>query len=60
MTVRRLDAPQDVPAFRTLRLEMLKTDPDAYASTFADWVDLPDAEWEGHFASTPVWAPFDG
>ncbi len=49
VTVRRLK-PSDIETFRALRLEALRAEalraePDAYASTAADWEALSAAEW---------------
>ena len=60
MTIRRLSSPADVPVFQKLRLEALTEAPEAFASTYADWVDLPDTEWARRLAESPTWAAFEG
>lgn len=56
ISVRRL-GPDDVDLFRELRLEAIRTEPDAYASTIADWEVLDRAEWTRRLAN-PVVAAF--
>lgn len=47
MTVRRLQANSsaDVEAYRTIRLRSLQADPDAFASTYEEAMQLDDAAW---------------
>ena len=39
--------PGDEEVFRRIRLEALRAEPAAYASTAADWEALPPEEWDG-------------
>jgi ribosomal protein S18 acetylase RimI-like enzyme len=59
IAVRRL-GPEDVELFRALRLEALRADPDAYASTAADWEALDHAEWTRRLSNPVVVAFRDG
>lgn len=46
LTVRRLEKTDvDLEIFKTLRLEALKTHPEAYASGYDDWVTLDQSGW---------------
>lgn len=58
ITIRQL-APDDLEAFRQLRLEALRLHPDAYSSTYEDWVQLSDDEWREKM-QVPLFAAFDG
>ena len=58
MSVRRLGA-TDVEAFRRVRLEALARDPDAFASTHAEWQALPEAAWAERLTMHPVFALFE-
>lgn len=44
----------DVDIFKRIRLEALRTDPEAYASTVADWEALPEEEWQRRLTSSSV------
>lgn len=50
----------DWRTFRTLRLEALRLEPAAYASTLADWADLAEADWRDRLDANAVFAAFDG
>lgn len=50
--------PQDVDIFRRIRLEALRLEPAAYASSVADWEALPDAEWSRRLAANVVLVDF--
>ncbi len=60
MTVRRLRAPEDLNIFRALRLEMLRAEPAAYASSYQDAVALSEPEWLGRMQTAPMCALFQG
>jgi RimJ/RimL family protein N-acetyltransferase len=44
----------DLDVFRRIRLEALRAEPAAYASTAEDWEVLPDDEWRRRLTDTPV------
>lgn len=56
--IRRIDA-SDVEAFKRMRLEALRAEPSAYASTYDDWAVLSDDEWLTRM-SEPVFMAFLG
>ncbi len=56
ITIRRL-GPEDVDAFRRIRLEALRLEPAAYASSHDDWAQLSDEEWRQRL-SDPVFVAF--
>ena len=58
MTVRRL-GPDDLEAFKALRLESLKLDPDNYASDWDVWAGYSDEIWL-QFLDEPTFGAFDG
>lgn len=58
MTVRQL-GPDDLAAFRAIRLEALRTDPAGFASAYQDWAALPEAEWQRRLTVHAVFASFD-
>jgi len=53
----RLAGPDDVDAFRRIRLEALRAEPAAYASTAAEWEALSDEEWQRRLTE-PVFIAF--
>ncbi len=57
--IRRLRGAKDVPLFREIRFEGLRTNPEAFASTAQDWERLSDAEWLARL-DTPVFAALAG
>lgn len=59
MSIRRL-GPEDVAAFRAIRLEALREEPAAFASSHALWAALPEEEWRRRLSASPVFASFDG
>ncbi|WP_043610933.1 GNAT family N-acetyltransferase [Ensifer sp. ZNC0028] len=59
MRIKHLDA-DDVDIFRRIRLEALNRDPDAFASTAADWERLSTEEWRTRLTANAVFVAFDG
>ncbi len=61
LTIRILNAdnPSDVEAFRQIRLEALRNDPEAYASYVEEWECLPIGEWENRLRHNIVYASFE-
>lgn len=59
MICRRL-GPEDLGAFRAIRLEALEREPAAFASLREAWAALPEAEWLRRLTANPVFAAFDG
>lgn len=57
--IRRLQ-PGDEEVFRRIRLEALRAEPAAYASTAADWEALPPEEWRRRLTANPVFVAFQG
>ncbi|KRB57126.1 acetyltransferase [Rhizobium sp. Root708] len=60
-TIRILQADnsRDVDAFRRIRLEALRNDPEAYASSVEEWECLPIEEWQNRLRHNIVHASFD-
>lgn len=54
----RLLGPDDLDHFKAIRLEALEREPDAFASTAAQWRALPDAEWLRRMVENPVFVAF--
>jgi RimJ/RimL family protein N-acetyltransferase len=50
--------PEDMQLFRQIRLEALRSEPAAFASSAADWEALPDAEWTRRLTANSVFADF--
>lgn len=59
MSIRRL-GPADLPDFQAIRLEALRLEPAAYASSYDEWARLSAGDWEARLTSTAVFASFDG
>lgn len=59
MRIRHLDE-DDVDIFRRIRLEALNREPQAFASTTADWERLSTEEWQARLTSNAVFAALDG
>ena len=57
--IRRLGR-ADLAAFKYLRLMSLRSEPENYASTHAEWAALSDEDWAGYLKSSAVFAAFDG
>ncbi|WP_128253199.1 GNAT family N-acetyltransferase [Falsirhodobacter deserti] len=57
--IRRL-TPAGWQTFRDLRLEALRLEPAAYASSLADWTGLPESEWRARLEANAVFCAFDG
>lgn len=55
----RLLTGNDVDIFRTIRLEALRTEPAAFASTVEDWENLSEEEWRRWLLGTPVFVAFE-
>ena len=58
MIVRRL-TDTDVNAFKSIRLEALKTEPDAFASSYDEALKLSDEDWRARLTQPIVVAAFD-
>ncbi|WP_085044290.1 GNAT family N-acetyltransferase [Ensifer aridi] len=54
----RLLQPTDVEVFRRIRLEALREEPAAFASTASDWELLSDRDWRRLLADTSVFVAF--
>lgn len=50
--------PEDIQVFRQIRLEALRSEPAAFASSAADWEALPDAEWTRRLTANAVFVDF--
>jgi RimJ/RimL family protein N-acetyltransferase len=50
----RLLSGDDFEVFRRIRLEALRAEPGAYASTVEEWEILPDEEWRRRLTENPV------
>ncbi|OWV95971.1 acetyltransferase [Rhizobium sp. R72] len=48
----------DVAIFKAIRLEALRTEPAAFASSAEDWEALSDDEWRKRLVEGPVFAAF--
>lgn len=59
MRIKHLD-PDDVDIFRSIRLEALNREPQAFASTAADWERLSTEEWRARLAANAVFVAFEG
>lgn len=58
LTIRQIGT-DDVDAFRSVRLEALRAEPSAYASSYDDWAGLSTEEWRKRM-SEPVFVAFAG
>ncbi len=56
----RLLSAGDFDIFRRIRLEALRAEPGAYASTFEEWESLPDDEWRRRLTENPVFVALQG
>jgi GNAT superfamily N-acetyltransferase len=56
----RILGAEDVEAFKRIRLEALRLEPSAFASSFDEWAKLPDDEWRRRLLADPVFLAFDG
>ncbi|WP_438751446.1 GNAT family N-acetyltransferase [Pararhizobium sp. O133] len=52
--------PQDLAIFRSIRMEALRREPTAFASSAEDWGLLPDDEWMRRLITNHVFASFEG
>ncbi len=50
--------PGDFDIFRRIRLEALRAEPAAFASSAEDWEVLPDAEWRRRLIANAVFVDF--
>jgi ribosomal protein S18 acetylase RimI-like enzyme len=58
LTFRRLTH-SDLEAFKSIRLEALRTEPENFASNAADWEQKSDEDWLAILSQTPIFAGFD-
>jgi GNAT superfamily N-acetyltransferase len=56
----RLLSAGDFDIFRRIRLEALRAEPGAYASTFEEWESLADDEWRRRLTENPVFVALQG
>ncbi|MFK0334853.1 GNAT family N-acetyltransferase [Rhizobium sp. NPDC090275] len=56
----RILGADDVEAYKRIRLEALRLEPSAFASSFDEWAKLPDDEWRRRLLADPVFLAFDG
>lgn len=56
----RFLSPEEVHVFRTIRLEALQMEPEAFASTYDGWAALTDEEWRRRLVRCSVICAFDG
>ncbi|RWK58123.1 GNAT family N-acetyltransferase [Mesorhizobium sp.] len=59
MTLKLLD-PDEFEIFKRIRLEALRAAPEAFASSAAEWENLPDEEWRRRLTNNPVVVSFRG
>ncbi len=55
----RILGADDVEAFKRIRLEALRLEPSAFASSVDEWEKLPDDEWRRRLLADPVFLAFD-
>jgi ribosomal protein S18 acetylase RimI-like enzyme len=48
----------EVDVFKTIRLEALQREPDAFASLYEDWVEFTDAQWRERM-NVSIFVAFD-
>ncbi len=51
--------PEDLDVFKQIRLEALRAEPAAFASSPEDWECLSDEDWERRLTVNPVFVAFD-
>lgn len=54
----RLLGPDDLDHFKAIRIEALELEPDAFASSAAQWRALPETEWVRRMTENPVFVAF--
>lgn len=59
VTIRQL-GPDDLDHFKSIRLEALELEADAFASSAEQWRALPDTDWLKRMTENPVFAAFRG
>jgi ribosomal protein S18 acetylase RimI-like enzyme len=58
MIIRRV-GPDEVEAWRAIRLEALGTAPEAFSARFADWQNRPLSDFAAQLAENPTFLAFD-
>ena len=56
----RLLAAEDFALFRSLRLEALTLEPQAFASSLSDWSRMTDEDWRTRLETIDVFVAFEG
>lgn len=56
----RLLTPDDAPLFRSLRLEALTLEPQAFASSLSDWSRMTEEDWRARLEAVDVFVAFEG
>ena len=59
MTARMITT-ADVHLWRDIRLEALRTEPQAFSTRYEDWADRPLADFAARFATSHIFLAFDG
>jgi GNAT superfamily N-acetyltransferase len=56
----RIAGADDVESFKRIRMEALRLEPAAFASSAEDWDRLSDDDWRQRLLGDPVFLAFDG
>jgi ribosomal protein S18 acetylase RimI-like enzyme len=56
----RLLGTDDVDVFRQIRMEALRAEPAAFASSASDWEQMSEDAWRQRLLDDPVFVSFDG